>query len=74
VISELAERQRALEPLRAAFPDYRIVFGKGRWAAVPAGSPPEVWFAENPSSLCGPLFQARLRNGETVVPIGGGGS
>ncbi|GAA3441201.1 hypothetical protein [Planomonospora venezuelensis] len=67
--SELAERQRALELLRTAFPDYRIVFSKGRWAAVSAGSPPAVWFAETPSSLCGQLFQAQLRNGGTVVPF-----
>ncbi|MBG0830386.1 hypothetical protein HS041_21730 [Planomonospora sp. ID67723] len=69
MISELAERQRALELLRTAFPDYRIVFSKGRWAAVSAGSPPAVWFAETPSSLCGQLFLAQLRNGGTVVPF-----
>ncbi|GAA2907528.1 hypothetical protein GCM10010517_73900 [Streptosporangium fragile] len=74
MISELAERQRALELLRTAFPDYRIVFSKGRWAAVSAGSPPVVWFAETASSLCGQLFQAQLRNGGTVGPFGGGRS
>ncbi|GIH79466.1 hypothetical protein [Planobispora longispora] len=72
--SELAERQRALELLRTAFPDYRIVFSKGRWAAVSAGSPPEVWFAGTPGSLCGQLFQAQLRNGGTVVPFRRDGS
>ncbi|GAT68421.1 hypothetical protein HS048_29215 [Planomonospora sp. ID91781] len=68
--SELAERERALELLRTAFPDYRIVFSKGRWAAVSAGSPPGVWFAETPGSLCGQLFQAQLRSGGTIVPFG----
>ncbi|GGT03239.1 hypothetical protein GCM10010156_71410 [Planobispora rosea] len=67
--SELAERKRALELLRTAFPDYRIVFSKGRWVAVSAGSPPEVFFAESPSRLCGQLFQAQLRAGGTVVPF-----
>jgi hypothetical protein len=73
---ETRERERALELLREAFPDYRIVYGGGRWAAAAAGNPPMVWFADTPSSLCGQLFLAQLRNGGTIAPIrvGGGGS
>ncbi|GAA5078559.1 hypothetical protein HNP84_004768 [Thermocatellispora tengchongensis] len=66
---EDALRTRALEMLRAAFPDYRIVYGGGRWAAAAAGDPPKVWFADTPSSLCGQLFLAELTNGGRVAPI-----
>jgi hypothetical protein len=66
---EAQERIRALEMLRMAFPDYRIVFGGGRWAAAAAGNPPQVWFAETPASLCGQLFMAQVRNGGTIVPF-----
>ena len=67
--NEVRERQRALELLRTAFPDYRIVYGGGRWAAAAAGDPPTVWFAETPASLCGQLFTAQLRRGGKVVPL-----
>jgi hypothetical protein len=66
---EAAQRSRALELLRAAFPDYRIVYGSGRWAAAAAGNPPQVWFADTPSSLCGQLFLAQLNSGGTIVPF-----
>ncbi|GGM76285.1 hypothetical protein GCM10010106_23470 [Thermopolyspora flexuosa] len=62
-------RRRALRLLRDAFPDYRIVYAAGRWAAVDEGDPPEVWFAETPSSLCGQLFLAQLHKGGTIPPI-----
>ncbi|MBP2706709.1 hypothetical protein JOL79_23150 [Microbispora sp. RL4-1S] len=68
---ETREREHALELLRTAFPDYRIVYGGGRWAAAAAGDPPKVWFAETPSSLCGQLFLAQLRSGGTIVPLRG---
>ncbi|MCT9930999.1 hypothetical protein N5079_12300 [Planotetraspora sp. A-T 1434] len=68
---EARERERALELLRTAFPDYRIVYGGGRWAAAAAGDPPTVWFAQTPSSLCGQLFLAQLRNGGTIAPLHG---
>lgn len=68
---ETQERERALDLLRTAFPDYRIVYGGGRWAAAAAGNPPTVWFADTPSSLCGQLFLAQLRNGGTIVPFRG---
>jgi hypothetical protein len=68
---EMRERERALELLRDAFPDYRIVYGSGRWAAAAAGNPPTVWFADTPSSLCGQLFLAQLRCGGRIMPIGG---
>ncbi len=45
---EARERMRALDLLRKAFPDYRIVYGNGRWAAAAAGNPPMVWFADTP--------------------------
>lgn len=60
---EAALRDRALEMLRRAFPDYRIVYGGGRWAAAAAGDPPTVWFADTPGSLCGQLFNAQLTSG-----------
>ncbi|GLW27024.1 MULTISPECIES: hypothetical protein [Microbispora] len=66
---EARDRQRALELLRRAFPDYRIVYGGGRWAAAAAGDPPTVWFAETPASLCGQLFTAQLRSGGTIAPL-----
>ncbi|RBQ13868.1 hypothetical protein DP939_43765 [Spongiactinospora rosea] len=66
---EAALRNRALELLRIAFPDYRIVYGGGRWAAAAAGDPPQVWFAETPGSLCGQLFTAQLHGGGTIVPM-----
>ncbi|GLW13143.1 hypothetical protein Misp01_82710 [Microtetraspora sp. NBRC 13810] len=66
---EAALTGRALEMLRAAFPDYRIVYGGGRWAAAAAGDPPTVWFADSPSSLCGQLFLAQLTNGGRIVPF-----
>ena len=66
---EAALRSRALELLRAAFPDYRIVYGGGRWAAAAAGDPPQVWFADTPSSLCGQLFLAQLTSGGAIVPF-----
>ncbi|MGW5265325.1 hypothetical protein ACWEQG_30500 [Microbispora sp. NPDC004025] len=66
---EARERQRALDLLRTAFPDYRIVYGGGRWAAAAAGDPPTVWFAETPASLCGQLFTAQLRSGGTIIPL-----
>ncbi|GAA0365835.1 hypothetical protein GCM10009530_14530 [Microbispora corallina] len=66
---EARQRERALEMLRTAFPDYRIVYGGGRWAAAAAGDPPAVWFAETPGSLCGQLFMAQLRNGGTMAPL-----
>lgn len=68
---EMQERARALDLLRTAFPDYRIVYGSGRWAAAAAGNPPTVWFADTPSSLCGQLFLAQLRSGGRVVPFRG---
>lgn len=66
---EARERERALDLLRTAFPDYRIVYGGGRWAAAAAGDPPVVWFAETPGSLCGQLFTAQLRRGGTISPL-----
>jgi len=66
---ETALRNRALELLRAAFPDYRIVYGSGRWAAASAGDPPQVWFADTPSSLCGQLFLAQLHSGGAIIPF-----
>ncbi|WP_204044667.1 hypothetical protein [Acrocarpospora phusangensis] len=66
---EAQERGRALDLLRKAFPDYRIVYGGGRWAAAAAGNPPTVWFAQTAASLCGQLFLAQLRNGGTVGPF-----
>jgi hypothetical protein len=66
---ETWERERALDLLRTAFPDYRVVYGGGRWAAAAAGDPPTVWFADTPSSLCGQLFLAQLRKGGTIVPF-----
>ncbi|WP_214110069.1 hypothetical protein [Acrocarpospora catenulata] len=69
---EAQERVRALDLLRKAFPDYRIVYGGGRWAAAAAGNPPTVWFAQTASSLCGQLFLAQLRNGGTVGPFHSG--
>jgi hypothetical protein len=66
---EAETRRRALQLLRDAFPDYRIVYAAGRWVAADAGDPPEVWFAETPSSLCGQLFLAQLHKGGTIAPI-----
>ncbi|WP_157519297.1 hypothetical protein [Herbidospora mongoliensis] len=66
---EARERLRALDLLRKAFPDYRIVYGNGRWAAAAAGSPPMVWFADTPGSLCGQLFMAQVRSGGDVGPF-----
>jgi hypothetical protein len=67
---EAETRRRALRLLRDAFPDYRIVYAAGRWVAADAGDPPQVWFAETPSSLCGQLFLAELHKGGAVVPFG----
>jgi hypothetical protein len=68
-VQEAEMREHALWMLRDAFPDYRIVYAAGRWAAAAAGDPPDVWFAETPSSLCGQLFLAQLSRRGTVGPF-----